>query len=103
MHSVPVPSDLIGPNQAAEILGVSRRTVYNMIERGELIGYRVTDGLTRVAETEVRAHIKEVDPPSVTLDAHIRRIVDAAPALTPEQLERLRALLAPAPAQSEAA
>ncbi|MEV6049732.1 helix-turn-helix domain-containing protein [Streptomyces sp. NPDC052107] len=98
-----MPSDLIGPIQAAEILHVSRSTIYNMLKSGELTGYRVTDGLTRISETEVRAHIKTTAPTVVELDAHIRRIVDAAPALTPEQLERLRALLAPAPAQSEAA
>ncbi|WP_458246325.1 helix-turn-helix domain-containing protein [Streptomyces sp. MAI_2237] len=93
MHSVPAPSDLIGPNRAAEILQVGRTTVYRMIERGELTAYRVTSGLTRVSEAEVRAHIEVSSPPS--LDLYVRRIVDAAPALNPEQLERLRALLAP--------
>lgn len=95
MHSVPVPDDLIGPYRAAEILHVSRLTIHRMVQRGELTGYRVTSGRTKVSESEVRAHIEVTAPDSVGLDAHIRRIVDAAPALTPEQLERLRALLAP--------
>ncbi|MEU6316104.1 helix-turn-helix domain-containing protein [Streptomyces sp. NPDC047009] len=94
MHCVPVPSDLIGPIDAAEILHVTDKTVRQMVKRGELTGYRVTSGLTKVSESEVRAHIKATAPASTELDAHIRRIVDAAPALTPEQLERLRALLA---------
>jgi excisionase family DNA binding protein len=96
LHCVPVPSDLIGPGQAAEILHVSDRTIRNMIRRGELTGYRVTSGLTKLSEAEVRGHVRvgpQGDRPD--LDGYIRRIVDAAPALTPEQLERLRALLAP--------
>ncbi|WP_367325349.1 helix-turn-helix domain-containing protein [Streptomyces sp. HUAS ZL42] len=96
MPSAPFPSDLIGPNDAATILSVSRITIRRMIERGELIGYRVTSGLTKVSEAEVRAHVTVANPSS--LDVYVRRIVDAAPALTPEQLERLRALLAPSTA-----
>lgn len=92
MHSASVPPDLIGPNRAAELLRVGRATIYRMIQRGELTGYRVTSGLTRLSEAEVLAHIEVATPAS--LDLYVRRIVDAAPALTPEQLERLRALLA---------
>lgn len=97
MDCVPVPSDLIGPYRAAEILHVSRLTIYRMIQRGEITGYRVTSGRTKVSETEVRAHIKVTAPTSVEVDAYINRIVDAAPAPTPEQEEKLRAWLAPVP------
>lgn len=93
MPSAPLPSDLIGPNEAASILRVNRITIRRMIERGQLTGYRVTPGLCKVSEAEVRAQIEVTTPTS--LDAYVRRIVDAAPALTPEQLEKLRALLAP--------
>ncbi|MGW5475431.1 helix-turn-helix domain-containing protein [Streptomyces sp. NPDC004008] len=98
-----MPSDLIGSHRAAEILHVTPITVRRMIERGELTGYRVTSGRTKVSESEVRAHIKVTAPTSVEVDAYIDRLVQAAPAPTPEQREKLRAWLAPAPAQSEAA
>ncbi|MEU3981779.1 helix-turn-helix domain-containing protein [Streptomyces sp. NPDC026672] len=98
MHSIPVPDDLIGPGRAAEILHVNPLTIQRMVKRGELTGYRVTSGLTKVSEAEVRAHIKTTAPTVTELDAHVRRIVDAAPALTPDQLGRLRALLAPSTA-----
>ncbi|MGW4991890.1 helix-turn-helix domain-containing protein [Streptomyces mirabilis] len=96
MHCVPVPADLIGPGQAAEILHVTDKTIRKMVHRGELTGYRVTNGLTKVSEAEVRAHVRAVPLAGrPDLDGYIQRIVNAAPALTPEQLERLRALLAP--------
>ncbi|MFG3205004.1 helix-turn-helix transcriptional regulator [Streptomyces sp. NPDC048192] len=98
-----VPDDLIKVTDAAKVLRVSGTTVYNMIKRGELIGYRATSGSLCVSEAEVHSLLSYVTPPSVTLDAHIALIVDAAPSLTPEQRERLRSLLAPVPAQSEAA
>lgn len=91
MQSIPVPTDLIGPNRVAEILCVNRATVYRMLARGELTAYRITSGLTKVSEMEVRAHV-EVTPTS--LDIYVRRIVDAAPALNSEQLDKLRSLLA---------
>ncbi|MET8534028.1 hypothetical protein ABZV67_19320 [Streptomyces sp. NPDC005065] len=87
-----MPDDLIGPNVAADILHVSRVTIHNMVQRGELTGYMVTSGLTKVSESQVRSQVKVVAPKGV--DLHIRRIVDAAPSLTPEQIDTLRALLA---------
>jgi hypothetical protein len=44
------------------------------------------DPATLEAERDLRA---------VTLEEHIRRVVDEAPPLTPEQLSKLSALLAP--------
>ncbi|MFF8019819.1 excisionase family DNA-binding protein [Streptomyces sp. NPDC007896] len=87
-----VPSDLIGPKRAGELLGVSYGTVYSMIARGELIAYRVTNGIARLSEAEVRAHVR-IGPQSV--DAVIDRIVAAAPEPTPEQREKLDRWLAP--------
>lgn len=98
MYCVPVPSDLIGPSEAAAILHVTDKTVRAMIRRGELTGYRVTNGLTRVSEAAVRGHVRVSEGGRPDLDGYIRRIVDAAAVLTPEQLEKLRALLAPAQA-----
>lgn len=93
MPSAPFPSDLIGPNRAAEILHVNRITIRRMIERGQLAGYRVTPGLTKVSEAEVRAQIEVTAP--TDLDAYVRWIVDGARRLPPEKLDKVRALLAP--------
>ncbi|MET7720078.1 helix-turn-helix domain-containing protein [Streptomyces mirabilis] len=97
MQSVPLslPTDLVGPNRAAELLHVGRATVYRMIARGEITGYRLTSGLTKVSEAEVRSHVVTTRPGPMRLDAAIQRVVDAAPSLTSEQMDRLRSLLAP--------
>ncbi len=95
MHSTPVPPDLIGPYAAADILHVTPVTIWRMVKRGELRGYRVTDGRTKLSETEVRAHIKVTAPTSVETDAYIDRIVESAPEPTPEQKEKLRRWLGP--------
>lgn len=91
MSSAPIPHDLIEKSHAARLLGVHYTTVHHMVLRGELTGFRVTRGSTKVSEAEVRAHV-EVSPASV--DFHIRRIADA-PSLSGEQIEKLRSLLAP--------
>jgi len=40
---------------------------------------------------------------ALRLEEHIKRVVDAAPALTSEQLDRLRTLLVPASGRGDAA
>ena len=95
MSRVLIPSDLIEKSEAADLLGLHYTTIHNMIRRGELTGYQVSKGSTKVSLAEVQAHVKVSTPGPIKLAAAVQRVVDAAPSLTAEQMERLRALLSP--------
>lgn len=48
---------ILGLKQVSEILGVSNRTILNLIRRGELHGFKVGE-MWKVEEEEVRDYIK---------------------------------------------
>jgi len=48
---------VLRPDQVAEILDVSRRTVYRLVAEGELEAFRVRGSL-RIRESAVRAYIR---------------------------------------------
>jgi excisionase family DNA binding protein len=49
---------LISPNTAAEMMSVSVKTVYRMINRGKLTRIKV-EAATRILEEEVLAYLKQ--------------------------------------------
>lgn len=49
---------LLSPNQAADILGVSVKTIYRMINRGKLTRIKV-EASTRISEAEIIAYLKK--------------------------------------------
>lgn len=57
----PTPTDLIGLTEAGRRLGVSRRTLRRMIDRGELPGYRV-GRLVKVSAREVDRVARRIPP-----------------------------------------
>lgn len=50
----------ISPGEAADLLGVSRQTIYNLVERGELTRYKV-GRCTRLQRREVLALVGVLD------------------------------------------
>jgi excisionase family DNA binding protein len=52
-----MPGKILNLKQVSEILGVSGRTVLNLIRRGELKGFRVGD-MWKVEESELEAFIE---------------------------------------------
>ena len=50
--SRPPGYDWLSPTQAADRLGITRRAVYRLIDRGVLVGYRI-DGQIRLLAHEV--------------------------------------------------
>jgi excisionase family DNA binding protein len=57
----PTPTDLIGLTEAGRRLGVSRRTLRRMIDRGELPGYRV-GRLIKVSARDVDRTARRIPP-----------------------------------------
>ena len=51
-------SKVLSLKQVAEILGVTNRSVLNLIQRGELHGFRVGERTWKVEEEEVAAYIQ---------------------------------------------
>ena len=45
------------PKQVAEILGVTRRSVYNYLDRGTLQGTKTASGLIRISEEAVNTFL----------------------------------------------
>ena len=96
---------LLTRGEAADRLGVSVQGVDRLIKQGDLSAVRVGARSVRFATDALDDYIARASggrartTPRVTDDPHVRQrireIVDAAPAFTPEQERRLRALLAP--------
>jgi len=95
---------LLTYGEAAKHLGISTQGVRRLVDRGELATIRVgaksvrftagtLDDYVVARASDGRATPRVTDDPRVR--QRIREIVDAAPAFTPEQERRLRALLAP--------
>jgi len=77
--------------EAASRLSVSKTTIRRWIDAGTLRADHVGPRLVRIPTTEL-ARLSGCAT-SATLAEQIKRIVDAAPPLTPEQVERIRTLL----------
>jgi len=77
--------------EAAARCGVSPDTVRRRVRTGKLVGYRIGRRL-RVDLDEAETAFR----PVATVDTaeHIRRLVEAAPPLTPEQRAKITQLLA---------
>lgn len=56
IHMTEATEKYITVKEAAELLSVSTRSIYRMIEDGELTGYRVGRRATRLKLSEVLAH-----------------------------------------------
>ncbi len=93
---------------AAELLGVSKYTVRRMITDGKLPGYKVGRQSIRVDTDDIAAAFTPITPKGCTMSPAVGRWtvdddtrewvaanVAAAPALTPEQRNKLADLLAP--------
>lgn len=67
---------LLSPKDAAKYLGVSRATIYRLIERGELPVYRPVPDAPRfkVRDLDLFVEGKKDDPHTVTLDTVARSI-----------------------------
>ena len=57
---------LISPNKAADMMGVSVKTVYRMINRGKLTRIKI-GAATRLSEDEILAYLKKNGLPEVTV------------------------------------
>jgi excisionase family DNA binding protein len=99
---------LVSPTAAGAYAGCHERTIKRRIDDGTLTGYRWGPRLLRVDLDEVDAMLAVATPrgsasrtePEADRDLaaerlaeHVQRVVDAAPALTPEQRDRLALLL----------
>jgi excisionase family DNA binding protein len=60
-HSLTTPQDVLSPllsiNEVAELLGISRPTVYALIRRGELVPIRVGER-SRFEPADIRAYLE---------------------------------------------
>lgn len=64
MPDQPVTRIAYSPTEAAQVLGITRASIYNMINRGELRRYKV-GRLTRINAAEVHALVgADVEPPA---------------------------------------
>lgn len=87
---------LISTSETARRLGVSRQTVYELLNRGELASLTVGRS-RRIPEAEVDRYVAArmaAERPASRLDAYVREVVDRAPELTPEQVRQLAGLVA---------
>lgn len=57
----PTPTDLIGTTEAGRRLGVGRWLIRKMIDRGELVGYRV-GRLIKVSARDVDRTARRIPP-----------------------------------------
>jgi excisionase family DNA binding protein len=80
----------------AEHIGVSDKTMRRMIASGQITGYRVGPRLVRVDLNELDALLADQtkdDLKAERLAEHVKRVVDAAPPLSPAQRDKIAALL----------
>ena len=50
--------ELVPTRDVCEFLGVTRQTVHNLLQTGELSGVRVSDGATRVFRESLRDYLR---------------------------------------------
>ncbi len=54
---------LLSRDEAARFLNVSSQTVYRILRRGELRGYRVGHSI-RISQTDLENYLKAIPPPT---------------------------------------
>jgi excisionase family DNA binding protein len=86
------PDELLTQLQVAELLKVTVPTVRAKIGSGELPAYRLGQRVVRVRRGDVDRLLTPMSA-SPKIEAAVQKSVDAAPALTPDQLEKIAALL----------
>ncbi len=92
--------DLIALPEGGALIGVSPHTVRGWIRQGRLPAYRFGHRTLRVRRSELLAMAEHVGADrKAQLDAHVDRLVAAAPALTESQRARLASLLSTAGAR----
>jgi len=60
-HSSSIPERLLTYDEAGELLGVTGRTIFNLVERGELLPVRF-GRCVRIDPTDLRAFIERSKP-----------------------------------------
>lgn len=83
------PSELISFPVAAELVPYSVRSLKRLVDDGDLQAWRIGRSV-RVRRSDVLALIQ---PAGAPLDERIKRLVDQAPPLTPEQADNLSRIL----------
>jgi hypothetical protein len=86
--------------QACAVAGVTPATLRNWLRQGLISAVRVGNGPYRYDLDSVAAVC--VEYPRADVDERIRELVDTAPELTPQQINRIRLLLHAAPAEAKA-
>lgn len=92
--------------QAAAIAGVHASTISRWIKSGKLPAHRFGERYLRIYREDLEALLVPMNDAAKAqretakalaavdeLEAHIRAVVDAAPELTPEQVDRLAAIV----------
>lgn len=92
------PEDLATVAQGAEHIHVHPKTLRRYIAEGRVRAYRVGPRNIRVSLSELDALIQPATPstsadPVSDLEAHISKVVAAAPPLSAEQRDKLSTLL----------
>lgn len=89
------PSELLTVREVAELLRVSPETVRRRVRAGDLPACKLSQRAIRIRRADLDA-ISATAPDVSALEAHIAKIVAAAPPLSPEQRDRLAVLFRPA-------
>lgn len=91
----PIP-DLLTVSEAADILRVGHETVRRRVRNGSIPACRLGTRSIRIRRADVEKIATPAPEDASTIEAHIARIVAAAPPLSPEQRDRLSMLFRPA-------
>jgi len=52
------PAGSLAPCEVADLFGVGLKTIYRMLERGDLVGFKVGDRW-RILKVDIRTYVKE--------------------------------------------
>jgi excisionase family DNA binding protein len=89
------PAELLTVREAADILRVSPETIRRRVRSGALPARKLGHSAIRIRRDDLDIITEPTTCPD-SLEAHIARIVAAAPPLSPEQRDRLSMLFRPA-------
>ncbi|AOT04936.1 helix-turn-helix domain-containing protein [Arthrobacter sp. U41] len=87
----PATDELLTVREAATILRVSPESVRRRVRAGSLPACRLSQRAIRIR----RADLDTITTPDESLEAHIAKLVAAAPPLSPEQSTRIAMLFRP--------